>query len=478
MLARDALRDLEHQVGRNHVYTRPSDLAAYAYDAYGASGLRRLGDAVVFPGSTAEVAGVIEVCAAHGIAVVPRGAGTGYAGGATADGGVILNLSLMTRVSGVDSEAQRVAAQAGVITREIHRAATAAGLYYPPDPGSSSTSTIGGNVACNAAGPHALLYGTTTDYVTGLTAVLADGGVLRLGEGGDAPHLLPLICGSEGTLAVVTEVVLRLVAAPAARATLAGTFDGVEAAVAAVAAIADAGIVPAALEFLDRAALDAIAATGAGDVAPGAGAFLIVEVEGTPNDVNAHAEKVRATLSRAGSLTLDHATSADEAARLWKLRKSVSAAVAKVRVGKVNEDVVVPRDRVAELVTRSREIGAANQVGVVNFGHLGDGNVHTTFLIDPRVSGDRLRAAAATEELFAVVLGLGGSISGEHGVGTAKLGFVEQQLGAAQVALMRRIKSAFDPAGILNPGKKIPADSAAPLQPVVGAATPEAAAVL
>jgi glycolate oxidase len=478
MLARDVLRDLERQVGRNHVYTRPADLAAYAYDAYGASGLRRLGDAIVFPGSTAEVAGVIEVCAAHGVPVVPRGAGTGYAGGATADGGVILNLSLMTRVSGVDSEAERVAAEAGVITREIHHAATAAGLYYPPDPGSSSTSTIGGNVACNAAGPHALRYGTTADYVTGLTVVLADGGVVRLGEGGDAPQLLPLICGSEGTLAVVTEVVLRLVAAPAARATLAGTFDGVEAAAEAVAAIADAGIVPAALEFLDRAALDAIAATGAGDVARGAGALLIVEVEGTAKEVNAHAEKVRATLSRAGSLTLDYATSADEAARLWKLRKSVSAAVAKVQVGKVNEDVVVPRDRVAELVARSREIGAANQVGVVNFGHLGDGNIHTTFLIDPRLTGDRLRAAAAAEELFAMVLSLGGSLSGEHGVGTAKLGFVEQQLGGAQVALMRRIKNAFDPAGILNPGKKIPAESQAPLEPPVAGAVLEAAAAL
>jgi glycolate oxidase subunit GlcD len=384
----------------------------------------------------------------------------------------------MTRISSVDNEAERVAAQAGVITREIHRAAAAAGLYYPPDPGSSSTSTIGGNVACNAAGPHALRYGTTADYVSGLTVVLADGRVLRLGEGGDAPQLLPLICGSEGTLAVVTEVVLRLVAAPAARATLAGTFGGVEAAAAAVAAIADAGIVPAALEFLDRAALDAIAATGAGDVAPGAGALLIVEVEGAPKEVNEHAEKVRATLSRAGSLTLDHATSADEAARLWKLRKSVSAAVAKVRVGKVNEDVVVPRDRVAELVTRSREIGAVNHVGVVSFGHLGDGTVHTTFLIDPRVTGERLRAAAAAEELFAVVLALGGSLSGEHGVGTAKLGFVEQQVGAAQVALMRRLKNAFDPAGILNPGKKIPAESQAPLEPPVTAATLETAAAL
>ncbi len=230
-----------------------------------------------------------------------------------------------------------------------------------------------------------------------------------------------------------------------------------EAASAAVAAITEAGIVPAALEFLDRAALDAIAATGAGDVAPGAGALLIVEVEGPPGEVNAHGEAVRRALTQAGARTLDHATSADEAARLWRLRKSVSAAVAKVQIGKVNEDVVVPRDRVAELVARSRRIGLDNELGVVSFGHLGDGNIHTTFLIDPRVPGDRLRAAAAAEQLFETVLSMGGSLSGEHGVGTAKLAFVERQLGAAQVALMRRLKEAFDPAGILNPGKKIPA---------------------
>ena len=461
MLSRDLLRDLERQVGTSHVYARPADLAAYAYDAYGASGLRRLADAIVFPATTGEVAGVVAVCATHGVAVVPRGAGTGYAGGAAADGGVILNLCRMTRVDALEAEAQRIAVEAGVITAEVHARSAAAGLYYPPDPGSSSTSTIGGNVACNAAGPHALRYGTTTDFVAGLTAVLADGRVVRLGEGADAPQLMPLLCGSEGTLAVITEVLLRLIPAPAARATLAGTFDGMEAASAAVAAIAEEGIVPAALEFLDRAALDAIAATGAGAVAPGAGALLIVEVEGSATEVNADGEAVRSALAQSAARTVDHATSEAEAARLWRLRKSVSAAVAKVQIGKVNEDVVVPRDRVAELVDRSRKIGLANELGVVNFGHLGDGNIHTTFLIDPRVPGDRLKAAAAAEQLFETVLSMGGSLSGEHGVGTAKLAFVERQLGAEQVALMRRIKQAFDPAGILNPGKKIPREPAA-----------------
>ncbi len=459
MLSRDAVRDLERQVGTPHLYTRPADLAAYAYDAYGASGMRRLAEAVVFPASTDEVAGVMAVCSAHGIAVTPRGAGTGYAGGAAADGGVIVNLCRMTGMSVVEGEAQRLAVEAGVVTARVHASAAAAGLYYPPDPGSSSTSTIGGNVACNAAGPHTLRYGTTVDFVAGLTVVLADGRVMRIGEGADAPQLVPLVCGSEGTLGVVTEVLLRLVAAPRARATLGGTFDDMAAASGAVARITELGIVPAALEFLDRAALDAIAATGAGDVAPGAGALLIVEVEGDPDIVNGHGDAVRRALDLAGARTIDHATSADEAARLWKLRKSVSAAVAKVQIGKVNEDVVVARDRVAELVEATRAIGVTNQLGVVTFGHLGDGNIHTTFLIDPRVAGDRLKAAAAVEQLFEVVLSMNGSLSGEHGVGTAKLGYVERQLGAHQVALMRRIKGSFDPAGILNPGKKIPAET-------------------
>lgn len=459
MLSRVAIRDLERQVGTPHVYSRPADVAAYSYDAYGASGLRHVPDAVVFPATTEEVSGVVSTCASHGVPVVARGAGTGYAGGVAADRGVVLSLCRMTRLSGTEPEAMRISAEAGVITDMVHRRAAQAGLYYPPDPGSSTTSTIGGNVACNAAGPHTLRYGTTVDHVVGLTAVFANGAVHRLGEGGVAAELIPLLCGSEGTLAVITEVLLKLLPAPASRTTLAATFDGMEPAAAAVASIAESGIVPAAIEFLDRAALDAIAATEAGDVAPGAGALLIVEVEGG-EDVDGHAASVHAALDQAGARRIEHANDAGEAARLWRLRKSVSAAVAKVQIGKVNEDVVVPRDRVAELVSRSRAIGVTQQLPVVNFGHLGDGNLHTTFLIDPRVPGERLRAAAAASELFETVLGMGGALSGEHGVGTAKLAFVERQLGAAQVALMRRIKAAFDPAGILNPGKKIPADPA------------------
>ncbi|MBV8444889.1 MAG: FAD-binding protein [Candidatus Dormibacteraeota bacterium] len=472
MLDRRVIRDLERQVDTPHVYDRPADLAAYAYDAWGASGERHLPDAVVFPGTTAEVAGVVEVCAYHGIPVVPRGAGTGYAAGAAPlGGGVVLSLARMNRVLGLEPDALRLQAEAGTVVRSIHERAERAGLYYPPDPGSSATCTIGGNVACNAAGPHTLRYGVTADYVAGVTAVLADGRVVRLGEGGDKSlsALLPLITGSEGTLAVITEVLLRLLPAPADRATIAATFPTMEAAADGVAAVATAGLVPAALEFLDSGALQAIRAAGIDGFRPDTGALVIAEVEGERSAVITEREAVRSAFAPKAS-SVEDAEDAAERARLWRARKAVSAAVAKVMIGKVNEDVVVPRDRVAELVARTRELGAEHGMPVVNFGHLGDGNLHATFLLDPRVPGERERADAAAGGLFETVLRMGGSLSGEHGVGQAKIPYVVEQLGPAGVDLMRRIKSTLDPRGVLNPGKKVPAtDAAAP--------APEAAVV-
>ncbi len=459
MLDRRVIRDLEGQVAASHVYTRPADLAAYAYDAWGASGERHLPDAVVFPGSTEEVAGVVSVCAVHRVPIVPRGAGTGYAAGASpSHGGVILSLARLNRVLGVETEALRLHAQAGAITANVHVHAAASGLYYPPDPGSSSTCTIGGNVACNAAGPHTLRYGVTADFVAGITAVLSDGRIVRLGEGGDtsASGLLSLMVGSEGTLGVITEVLLRLVPAPKARSTLAAMFSSMDRAAAAVAEISAAGIVPSALEFLDDAALAAVRRAGGGDVGGDAAALLIVELEGDQAAVGADTDAVGGAITRAGASQLQRATEPGQAQRLWAARKAVSAAVAKVQIGKVNEDVVVPRDRVAELVAHTRTLGTKHQLPVVNFGHLGDGNVHATFLIDPRVEGERARADAAAGELFETVLGMGGSLSGEHGVGAAKLEYVERQLGPGTVELMRRIKGALDPHGVLNPGKKVP----------------------
>jgi len=464
MLDRRVISDLERQVDAPQVYARPADLAAYAYDSWGASGERHLPDAVVFPGSTAEVAGVVEVCAFHEIALIPRGAGTGYAAGAAPmRGGVVVSMARMNRILGVEADALRLHAEAGVITHAIHERAATAGLYYPPDPGSSSTCTIGGNVACNAAGPHTLRYGVTADYIAGVTVVLANGSVARLGEGGDGSSrdLLALITGSEGTLGVITEVLLRLIPAPPSRATLAATFSGMEPAATAVADITASGIVPAAIEFLDAGALSAVRRAGGGTLGGDAAALVIVELEGAPEEVAAQTGAVRDAATRAGATTVEVAADPREAQRLWAARKAVSAAVAKVMIGKVNEDVVVPRDRIAELVDFTCTLGERHELPVVNFGHLGDGNLHATFLMDPRLPGERARADAAAGELFDSVLTMGGSLSGEHGVGQAKLPYVERQLGAGGVALMRRIKDAVDPRGVLNPGKKIPQASSA-----------------
>ena len=471
----DLIRALAGRLGDAQVLTRPADLAAYAFDAFGASGDRHLPDAVVFPGSVEDVAACVRLCAEAEVPVVPRGAGTGYSGGAVAlHGGVLLNLCRMNRVLGVEAEAMRLHAEAGAITATVHRRAAAAGLYFPPDPGSATTSTLGGNVACNAAGPHALRYGATADWVTGLVAVLADGRIVRLGEGGDGDAAsVRLLCGSEGTLAVVAEVLLRLMPAPAHRVTLATTFPGMERATNAVATIAAAGIVPAALEFMDEAALDAVRRSGVQGHVPAGGALVIVEVEGDESTASSEADAVRSALEAAGG-SVEVADGAAARARVWATRKAISAAVARVMIGKVNEDVVVPRDRVTELVATTRTLGARHGVPTVIFGHLGDGNLHATFLIDPRRPGDRARADAAAGELFETVLAAGGSLTGEHGVGHAKLAWVERQVGAGGVAMMRRLKDALDPQGLLNPGKKVPP----PLGEVVAApsSAPAAAA--
>lgn len=462
------LRDLTHQVGEEHVLARPADLAAYAFDAFGASGERHLPDAVVFPASTDEVAGVVQVCAHHGVPVVPRGAGTGYAGGAIAvRGGVVVNMVRMNRILGVEAEAQRMRVEAGAITAHVHHRALAHGLYYPPDPGSSSTCTIGGNIACNAAGPHTLRYGVTADFLAGATCVLADGRIATVGEGaGGGEDLLRLLPQSEGTLAIVTEALLRLVPAPRARTTIAALFADMQSASDAVAAIAKAQLAPAAIEFLDRAAMRAVARTGVSSFPDDAGALLIVEVEGDPSTVQDEAEAVQAALTAARAQRIETAVDAADAKRLWTARKAISAAVAAVMIGKVNEDVVVPRDRIAELVAHTEVLGEEHEVPVVNFGHLGDGNLHATFLIDPRRRGDRERADAAAAGLFEMVLDMGGSITGEHGIGYTKLPYMERQVGPAGVDLIARIKTALDPRGLLNPGKKIP-------ERPVAATTPE-----
>jgi FAD/FMN-containing dehydrogenase len=416
--------DLARIVGREHVVS-PSPAWAL-HDATEWAGMKGTADALVRPGSTEEVAAVVGWCGARGVPVTPRGGGTGLAGGCVPDGGVVLALDRLDRVVEVEPEAWRMVVGAGVTTARVRRVAAENGLHFPPDPGAMESSQIGGNVATNAGGPHTLGFGATRRWVVGVEAVLASGEVLsarRLHRDVAGYDLLGLLCGSEGTLAVITEVHLRLLPAYSPPDPVLAFYDDAATGVAAAAAVLAEGEQPAVLDFLDGGAL---AAAGR----PGHGFALLAE-----------------------GAELDGAV---ESRDVWRWREGIAHAVAARRGGKLSEDVAVPLARLAELVDGTVEIGARHGLEACSWGHAGDGISHGAFLIDRADPDEIRRAHAAAEELFDLTLRLGGTLSGEHGLGRLKAHRAEEALGATTVAAMRAVKAALDPAGILNPGVKLP----------------------
>jgi glycolate oxidase len=447
--------------GPEHVRTDPA-----AREIYSVDGLKREGhppDAVVLPGSTAEVSAILRACDEARVPVVPRGAGTGYTGGAVpVRGGLVLSLERFTRILEIDRENLLAVVEPNVVTGELQAAVERVGLFYPPDPASLGQSAIGGNVAECAGGPRAFKYGTTRRYVLGLEAVLPTGEIVRTGSkavknvvGYD---LTQLLVGSEGTLAVITRVTLRLVPKPPARATLRAAFASIDAAVAAVSALVAARVVPSAIELVDRASLEAIARYVPGErLAPAAaGAVLLIEVDGMSEAVAAERRLVADACRTAGAQEVVEA--ADEAAReaLWRLRRELSPALKTLAPLKLNHDVVVPKGRIPQLFALVEAVGRRHELLIACFGHAGDGNIHVNILLDPAAAGAMTRARLAERELFEGVVALEGSISGEHGIGFTKAPYLGLELAPEQIALMKRIKAAFDPHGILNPGKIFP----------------------
>ena len=453
----DGLRaELTAIVGAEHL---PDPGAPYDRDASESRGLRARADAVACPGTPQEAAAVVAACFRHGTPVVPRGGGTGFAGGAVAaGGGLVLSLERLTRVRSVDPLRWRMEVEAGVTTRDVQRLAAESGLYFPPDPGAAEQSQIGGNVATNAGGPHALKYGTTAAWVTGVEAVVAPGELVRVGgpyrKDVSGYDLCRLLAGSEGTLGVITAVWLRLIPRPGAAAPVAAFYPGTAAGVAAVDAVLGSGLVPAALEYLDAATMAAVAASMP---VPGAGGFAVIaEVDGAPADVaRQRAELLEAM--RPGA-TLVHAPEAPaEIAALWRWREGVSIGVAAQRGGKLSEDVVVPVEHLAEAIDAIVAIGARHDVPACSWGHAGDGNLHATFLIDRDDAAEIARAQAAAADVFALADRLGGSVSGEHGIGLLKRDHVGLRWTPRERALQRAVKHALDPQNLMNPGKKVPA---------------------
>jgi glycolate oxidase len=451
--AEPALRAL---LGADRVRVDGGARTAYAIDATPLH--HGVPDLVVFPRSTAEVAGVLRIASEHRVPVVPRGAGTNLSAATVPHlGGIVLVLTGMDQMRSVDAENLLLVTQPGVTVAMVQAAAAEHGLLYAPDPASGTTATIGGNVATCAGGLRGLKYGVTSDYLVGVEAVLASGEVIRCG--GEAVRdaagydLVRLLCGSEGTLAVITEITLRLLPQPEATGVGLAYFDTLAAAGGAATDVLRSGVLPSMLEFLDRTCLRAVAELAPAGRGRGAGALLVFGQDGDDPSVRRDVERIAESCRRAGALDVQTAFDEPDVGRLLEARRSTLPALARLAPLTVLEDVTVPRARIPEMVARIERIAADHEVLIATFGHAGDGNLHPTCILDPDEGDGTERMRAAFGEIFDAAVAVGGTITGEHGVGLAKRPYLERRLGAEHVALLRRIKQAFDPLGILNPGK-------------------------
>jgi glycolate oxidase subunit GlcD len=449
--------DLARLVGQQYVLRDAT--AEWTQDASVAMGLRGHADAVVLPGSAEEVAAVVGWCYERGVAIVPRGGGTGYAGGAVPapspqaagpEGTVVVALDRLDRIRSFDPGLWRMEVEAGVSTQTVARRARENGLFFPVDPGAAEQSQIGGNIATNAGGPHCFKYGVMRAWLTGLEAVLAPGELVRVGgptrKDVAGYDLVGLLCGSEGTLGIVTSAWLRLIPAPLFDPVpVAAAYPSVQAGCDAIEAVLASGVVPATIEYLDAGALAAAGAAFPGGL-PGDAQFLVIcEADGGEAEV---AELVDAMGTAGGEVR------AHEPRELWRWRDGVGIAVTAVQGGKLSEDIGVPLDRLAEGILGTVQIGVRHGLEACSWGHAGDGNLHSTFLLTPGDTAQLERAEAATEELFDLAVALGGTVSGEHGLGWLKRGQLAKQWAPGAVAAHRAIKAALDPAGLFNPGKK------------------------
>ncbi len=447
---------LEDVVGRDHVRTDEGALVTFSTDSTPLESGRP--DAVVFPASTEEVAGILRVADQLGVPVVPRGSGTNLSGGTIPHrGGIVLVLTRMNKIKEV-SDAELVAVcEPGVRTIELAQAAAAKGLLYPPDPGSQTTATIGGNVAECAGGLRALKYGVTRDYVLGVQAVLPTGEIIRSGgrlvKDVAGYDLRRLLCGSEGTLAVMTELTLRLVPAPEASGYGMAYFPDLAAAARAVSRVLASGVLPVTLEFLDQVCIGAVEDYAHIGLETSAGALLIFGQDGNPAVIEHDLERMAQACTAEGAMSVRIAESPEAAAEVLEARRAALPSLSRLEPLTLLEDATVPRSRIAEMVEFVQDVARRHEIKIGTFGHAGDGNLHPTAVLDPADQKAIHRARAAFGEIFARAIELDGTITGEHGIGMVKLRYLERQLGADHMALLRRIKAAFDPHGILNPGK-------------------------
>jgi len=458
MLGPVQLEAIQRAAGPGNMSTERATLWTYGMDN---SRRHALPDAVVYASDHAQVRAVVQACFTHRIPLTARGRGTGTTGATVPiHGGVVLSFERMNRILEVNPDDRLMVVEPGVTNGEVQAAAREHGFFWPPDPTSSAFCTVGGNLAYNSAGPRAVKYGTVRDNVLALRAISGDGRDFRTGtrttKGVVGYDLTRLLVGSEGTLAIITEATLRLTPLPEAIRTARALYRDMQSAADAVARLMAQPVTPCALEFIDGAAMDMIRGHTDADLPVHARAMLMIEVDGPAACLEPALASIRAAAGVDGLLEWREARDAAEVQTLWATRKALSPALRKVAPKKINEDVVVPVSRIPALIGGLEKLSAAHAIPIINFGHAGNGNIHVNLLLDPDAPGAWERAHACLDEVFALVLELGGTLSGEHGVGLEKRDFIDRELGDTALDLMRQIRTVFDPAGILNADKTLP----------------------
>ena len=454
-LSKEVIKQIKAICGEEHTCSSKEDLICYGYDATNLEGPAEL---VVFPRTAGEISEILKLANQYQFPVVPRGMGTGMTGGSVPiQGGVVVAMTRFNRVLEIDQKNLIAVVEPGVITGDFQKQIEALGFFYPPDPASLLYCTIGGNAAECAGGLRAVKYGVTKDYVLGLEVVLPTGEIINTGvrtvKGVVGYDLTKLFVGSEGTLGIITKIILRFIPLPEARQTLMVVFRKVEDAATAVSNIISAKIIPSILEFMDNASIRCVEDYLHLGLPIDAGALLLIEVDGDREVLPKYIQKIDQITRDLDRYEMKVAENEKETEALWKARKALSPATYRLNPTKVNEDITVPRDQIATFIKEAERIAEKSHLKMVNFGHAGDGNIHTTLMIDGKNEDERKRAEAAIEEIFKLTLRLGGTLSGEHGVGLTKAAYIDLELSPATIDVMKKIKKVLDPNNILNPGK-------------------------
>ena len=454
-MKKEIYKALEKIVGPQHISDRDTDLQCYSYDA---TQISVRPEAVIFPESTSEISRIMVLANRHRFPVVPRGAGSGFSGGSVPiQGGLVLVLLRLNRIKKIDTNNFLAVVEPGVITKEFQQAVEALRLFYPPDPSSLAFSSLGGNVAECAGGGRAVKYGVTRDYVLGLEVVLPTGEIIKTGvrtaKGVVGYDLTRLLIGSEGTLGVITEITVKLLTKPESTKTILAFFDRLALATQAVVELFQSGVLPSILELMDQPSIKVVEEYLHLGLPTKAQALLLIEIDGREESISSQAESILQTLERLEATGIRMASSAQEADELWKARRAISPALFRLKPNKINEDIVVPRDKIPEAIERFQEIGSRLGLLIVSFGHAGDGNIHVNVMYDAENPEEDAKAKTAVNDIFRTVMALGGTLSGEHGVGLTKAPYLSMELDPVSIALMKKIKHLFDPNNILNPGK-------------------------